>query len=81
MNCYDGFNIVETTAITKKVQRRTNKKRRINKKWLKRYGYKTVLDDTKVIVFGNSILVTPRMAKRIIKEVKKNEQSRAGTIR
>lgn len=81
MNCYDGFNIVETTAITKKVQRRTHKKRRINKKWLKRYGYKTVLDDTKVILFGNSILVTPRMAKRIIKEVKKNEQSRAGTIR
>ena len=81
MNCYDGFDIVETTAITKKVQRRTHKKRRINKKWLKRYGYKTVLDDTKVIVFGNSILVTPRMAKRIIKEVKKNEQSSAGTIR
>lgn len=71
MYCFDGFNIVETTAITKKVQRRTHKKRRINKKWLKRYGYKTVLDDTKVIVFGNNILVTPRMAKRIIREVKK----------
>lgn len=73
MYCFDGFNIVETTAITKKVQRRTHKKRRINKKWLKRYGYKTVLDDTKVIVFGNNILVTPRMEKRIIKEVKDRE--------
>lgn len=81
MNCYNGFNIVETNAVTKEVQRRTHKKRRINKKWLKRYGYKKVPDDTKVIVFGNNILVTPRMANRIIREVKQNEQSRAGTIR
>ena len=81
MNYFNGLKIVETTAITKKVQRRTNKKRRINKKWLKRYGYKTVPDDANVIIYGDSIFATPRMAKRIIKEVKKNEQSRTGTIR
>ena len=31
-------------SFTKPVQRRKHKKRRINKKWLKRYGYKTLVD-------------------------------------
>ena len=67
---YDGFRLVETTAITKQVQRRTHRKRRINKKWLKRYGYKTVLDDGRIIRFGDCILATPKTINKIINLMK-----------
>ena len=67
---FAGKRLVETTAIKKKVQRRTHKKRRINKKWLKRYGYKDVPDDNTVLVLSDCIYATPKMVKRIIKELK-----------
>lgn len=70
MSYLTGFRLVETTAITKQVQRRTHRKRRINKKWLKRYGYKTVLDDEKMIMFDDCILATPNAIKRMIKAMK-----------
>lgn len=63
---YNGFRLIETTAITKQVQRRTHRKRRINKKWAKRYGYKTVLDDARIIQFGDCLLATPNTIKKII---------------
>lgn len=66
-----GIQLIETTAITKKVQRRTHHKRRINKKWAKRYGYKTVLDDERMIMFGDCILATPNAIKKIIAAMKK----------
>lgn len=68
---YGGFRLIETTAITKQVQRRTHHKRRINKKWLKIYGYKTVLDDGRIIQFGDCILATPKTVKKIIEVTKK----------
>lgn len=61
---FNGFRLVETTALTKEIQRRTHRKRRINKKWLKRYGYKTVLDDGAIIVSGNCIYATPKTVKK-----------------
>lgn len=68
---YNGFQLIETTAITKQVQRRTHRKCRINKKWAKRYGYKTVLDDERVIQFGDCLLATPKTVKKIIEVTKK----------
>lgn len=65
-----GFRLIETTAITKQVQCRTHRKRRINKKWAKRYGYKTVLDDSRIIRCGNCIYATPNTVKKIIAEMK-----------
>lgn len=65
-----GLRLVETTAITKQVQRRIHRQRRINKKWLKRYGYKTILDDGRMIQFGDCILATPNTIKRLIKAMK-----------
>lgn len=70
MAYYNGLRLVETTAITKQVQRRTHRKRRINKKWEKKYGYKTVLDDGRMIMFGDCILATPNAIKKIIKAMK-----------
>lgn len=69
---FNGFRLIETTAITKQVQRWRHKKRRINKKWAKRYGYKTVLDDERIVCVGNCIYATPNMVKKIIKEMKEN---------
>lgn len=67
---YNGFRLIETTALTKEVQRRTHRKRRINKKWLKRYGYKTILDNGTIAVIGNCIYATPKTVKKIIEQMK-----------
>ena len=76
-----GFKIYETTAITKQVQRRRHRKRRINKKWLKRYGYKTVLDDEKMIRVGDSLYATPNMVKKLVETSSlKNYKSPGKTI-
>ena len=72
--CYMGYRLIEATAITKQVQRRTHRKRRINKKWLKRYGYKTVLDDERMIICGDCIYATPKNIKKIIKAMKGGEE-------
>lgn len=69
----NGFPLIETTAITKQVQRRTHRKCRINKKWAKRYGYKTVLDDGRIICAGDCIYATPKTVKEIIESMEEND--------
>jgi hypothetical protein len=47
-----GIEIITVPYPTIKIQAKTHRKRRINKKWLKRYGYKTILakyDHNKII--------------------------------
>lgn len=39
---FNGVPIILTNVLGKTIQRRKHKKRRINKKWAKRYGYKNV---------------------------------------
>lgn len=68
-----GLRLIETTAITKSVQRRTHRKRRINKKWQKRYGYKEVVDDSKAIVTCGCVYASPKLAAKMITEL--NERS------
>jgi hypothetical protein len=43
-----------TKTITVKVQKRTNKNNRINKKWLKRYGYKEIKKEVLLCGFVSS---------------------------
>ena len=52
----DGLPVVITDKITKKVRSRTHRKKRIDKKWLKRYGYKEVTDHSKCFVFEDKDL-------------------------
>lgn len=66
-----GLRLIETTAITKRVQCRTHRKRRINKKWAKRYGYKDVVDDSKVIISCGCIFASPKLTEKLIREVTK----------
>lgn len=70
---YMGFRLIETTAITKQIQCRTHRKRRINKKWAKRYGYKTVLDDGRIIRVGDYLYATPKTVKKIIEEMEEED--------
>ena len=72
---YFGFKLVETGSIRKKVQARTHRKRRINKKWLKRYGYKSVPDDDTVLIFGDCIYATPRAVKKITAKIGKDQSN------
>ncbi len=65
-----GMEIVITECLTKDIQRRTHKKRRINKKWLKRYGYKCVPDNDKIIMFNNKLFMTKGAYKRVKRGIK-----------
>lgn len=65
-----GLHIRITDCIVKSVPRRKHRKRRINKKYLKRYGYKTVPDDERVIVFGNYIYMTQGAYDQYIDQMK-----------
>lgn len=69
-----GYRLYETTSITKRIQRRTHRKKRINKKWLKRYGYKTVLDNERIIIVEDCIFATPKTMEKIIIEMKSRSE-------
>ena len=60
-----GYKIIITEYITKDVQRRTNKKKRINKKWLKRYGMKIVPDNTKILLVNNTLIMTEKCYEKL----------------
>ncbi len=57
---YTGIPII--VVPDSKKQNRTHKKKRINKKWAKRYGYTTFnfIEDEKVIMMNGSMYVNPR---------------------
>lgn len=64
-----GKRIIITNMITKDVQARKHRKKRINKKWLKRYGYKIVPDDTKVYMTNEAVFMTRRCFDRLKKQI------------
>lgn len=68
-----GLRLIETTAITKKVQRRTHKKRRINKKWAKRYGYRDAPDTKKIVLAGGNMYAHPTLVEKIMNEILKEK--------
>lgn len=73
---FKGYRFYETTSITKEIQRRTHRKKRINKKWLKRYGYKTVLDNERIIKVDDCIFATPKTMKKLIIEMKSRSENK-----
>jgi hypothetical protein len=50
-----GVPVIENRLLVDRVQRRTHKKKRINKKWLKKYGYKEV-PSKRIMIFDRKIL-------------------------
>ena len=65
-----GMEIIITEYITKDIQRRKRKNHRINKKWLKRYGYKCVPDNGKIILSNNKLFMTKGAYERLKKGIK-----------
>ena len=62
-----GYKILITECITKNIQRRTHRKKRINKKWLKRYGMKIVPDNTKILLVNNTLMMTEKCYEKLKK--------------
>lgn len=67
---YNGVRIVATDFMRVWVQARTHKKARINKKWLKRYGYKQVPDMSTVRMadvpgMGRVLFCHPKLYERL----------------
>ena len=70
-----GYKILITEYITKDVQRRIHKKKRINKKWLKRYGMKIVPDNTKILLVNNTLMMTGKCYEKLRKRTDKDANS------
>ncbi|MBQ7863807.1 MAG: hypothetical protein IJ353_04980 [Lachnospiraceae bacterium] len=68
---YNGIPIVVTDAITKKIRSRTHRKKRIDKKWLRRYGYKEVTDHSKTILVNGTLYMSQKMYDRLQEELAK----------
>ena len=66
---YNGVPIVITDAITKRVRCRIHRKKRINKKWLKRYGYKEVQDHSKILFANNTLYMSQKNYDRLKEEL------------
>lgn len=68
---FNGMPIVITPG--SKTQNRTHKKKRINKKWAKRYGYtdSNVLEDGKIIQFGNMLCMNQKTHESLLKMIGK----------
>lgn len=60
-----GKNIIISDRITKDVQARRHKRKRINKKWLKRYGFKKVPDNTKIFVTDEYVFMTEKTYEKV----------------
>ena len=71
MDYYNGTPIVITNAITKKVRSRTNRKKRIDKKWLKRYGYKDLTKHKKSLLVNGTLYMSHKIYDRLKEELAK----------
>lgn len=56
------------------IQARTHKKKRINKKWAKRYGYITKYKSFNTIVFNNTVFMTKQTFQNLQRGIR-NEQA------
>lgn len=72
MDMLNGTPIIISNYITKKVRCRTHKKRRIDKKWLKKYGYKEIQDDTKMYMFNGSLLMSQKCYDKLSNLIDRN---------
>ena len=71
LNMLNGYDIIVTT---KKFQIRTHQKKRINKKWAKRYGfmYFDIQEKGQVVIVGSTIYMTQMDFDELIEEMRKN---------
>ena len=63
-----GYQIICVPHMADKIQARTHKKKRINKKWRKRYGFKEVPWNT-FLIEGNKIYCHPKWYYKVQAEI------------
>lgn len=68
-NGFFGYQLIGVSHMADIVQARTHKKKRINKKWRKRYGMKEV-PWKKCFVVDDKIYAHPKMIEGLIMEAK-----------
>ena len=71
---YNGVPIIITNAITKTIHARTHKKKRINKKCLKRYGYKEIQNENKTYMNDGKLYMTQKCYDRMKSILKKENK-------
>ncbi len=59
--------------ITKQVPARHHKKKRIQKKWIKKYGYKTVQDDKNIYFINDEFIMSEAAFKKLKRWLKPRE--------
>lgn len=67
-NSFFGYQIITNPYMADKVQARRHKKKRINKKWRKRYGFKEV-PWNKFVIDGNKIYCHPKWYYKLQAEI------------
>lgn len=73
--CFNGMPIVITDCITKIVRKRTHKKKRIDKKWLKKYGYTEVQDESKIYMFDRKLFMSKKCYDKLLKGMKNERRN------
>ena len=63
-----GYQIICVPHMADKVQARTHKKKRINKKWRKRYGMQEITWN-KFLIEGNRIYCHPKLYYKVLAEI------------
>lgn len=74
--CFNGMPIVITDYITKTVRKRTHKKKRIDKKWLKKYGYKEAQDESKIYMIDGKLFMSQKCYDKIQKGMKNEKKEK-----
>lgn len=71
---FGGYKVIATEYCSNLVQARKHKKKRINKKWLKRYGMKRVPMKNLLVIDG-FIIGHPSVVDKLIEEVRNREKA------
>lgn len=66
---FDGYPLIEVPCMADRVQARKHKKKRINKKWKKRYGIKDVPWKNFLVTNDRKIYGHPKMIEAIKMEM------------
>lgn len=69
----NGYKVVASEYYCDIVQARKHRKKRINKKWLKRYGMKSV-PRKDLLIFDGYIVGQPSVIDKLIEGVRKREE-------
>lgn len=65
-NSYGGMEVIQNSWLVDKIRRKIHRKKRIDKKYLKRFGHKEV-PKKDFIVMGNKLIGHPKTIKKFEK--------------